>query len=703
MVLFRSLPRLIKPTAFTVVASLPMGLAAEEFRTELDPLMVTPPRLDIDPMDSPFAVDVLDMPLIQRGAQDLDLSEALDRVPGLFTQNRYNQAQGLRMSIRGFGARAAFGVRGVRVMLDGIPLTLPDGQTQLDGLDMTLLDRMEVIRGPFSAAYGNASGGVVHMVTQDAPEEPFVTVRGQTGAYGLRELALRGGVTPGDWNLFGGVRGVQRDGYRDHSESESYSLYGKARYNFNDTASLTTIVNASRREADDPGGLTRAEWREDRRQAAGGNETFNAGEKVDQQRLAWIFRDDMHNGDSLVARAFVGRRDFENRLPFPGGGQVAFDRLFSGVGLQYTFDRQWWGRSSRLVLGIDAEHQRDDRQRYDNNNGVRGAQTLDQEETVANIGVYLENELAVTDRFTLTLGGRYDQVRLEVEDAFADDPADDASGTRTLDELSWMIGGSFALTAQHRLYGNVATVFETPTTNELANPAGRGFNPDLESQTAVNYELGLKGELGGRLDYDLAVFTIRLRDELVPFELAGEDGRTYYRNAGRSRRDGFEASVNWWFWEPLRLSAAYAYSDFYFRDFEEEVDDALLDHSDRYIPGIPQDQLFVELAYDGTRRFAAIGAQYVGRMYADNANQERVGGYALVNARVGQQLSLGGAGDWQWFAGVNNIFDRDYATNVRINANRQAYYERAGAVLVCGCRGDVLMKRLLNFFQRSAS
>lgn len=645
----------------------------------LDPVTVTAPRATTELYHSAAALSVIDPVLAQEGTSALTLDEALRGVPGLVVANQYNQAQGLRLSIRGFGARAAFGVRGIRVLLDGIPLTLPDGQTQLDGVDTTLLDRVEVVRGPFSAAYGNASGGVVHLYTQEAGPDPLLVLRGQAGSYGLGDVAVRGGLETGNWNLFGGVRATREDGYRDHSESERLNAHGKFRYGINGTASLTTVVNASYREAEDPGALTRAQWREDARAAGPNNPAMDAGERADQQRIGWIFHDGMENGDELEARAFIGHRDYRNRLPFENGGQVAFTRWVTGLGATYTYARTLFGRENRLALGVDAEHQRDDRQRYDNVQGDRGARTLDQLETVGALGVFVENEWRPTERLTLSVGGRYDNIRLEVDDRF-DDGTEDASGDRSLDEVSGLLGGTFALWPRHRAYANIATVFETPTTNELANPAGRGFNPDLEAQTAVNHEVGLRGEIGSSMDYELAVYSIRLRDELVPYGLPDEPGRTYYRNAGRSERDGVEARVEWWPSDPWRVTAAYAYSDYHFRRFDEYVGsdgttDEFVSRAGNTIPGIPRHRLVTELGYHGTRGFGAMNIRYHGRTYADNANEEEVGGYTVVDIRAGVTLPWGG--DWRVFGGVNNVFDRNYTANLRINDGGGRYYEPA--------------------------
>lgn len=604
------------------------------------------------------------------GAQDFSLNQALQRIPGVFAQNRFNFAQGLRLSIRGFGARGNFGVRGVRVLLDGVPLTLPDGQTELDALDLGLLDDVEVIRGPASTVYGNGAGGALSVSTRDAPSGPHALADLSAGDLGFSRLRLEAG---GSWQSIRGLAAVnaQRlDGFRGNSEANSEIYTGKLALPFS-AGELSVNFNAVEIDSEDPGALTRAQVRQNRSQAAPRNITFDGGESISQQRLSWLWRGASSARRDYQISAYIGERDFNNRLPFENGGQVVFDRVFGGVDSRLTLRTLWLGLAQQITGGFNLEAQQDDRRRFDNLNGVRGARTLAQDENATSWGVFLHDDINLSQRWNAGLGVRYDRVRLSVDDRFIQADNSDDSGARDFDDVSYSGSLSFEYATRQHLYARIATSFETPTNTELANPNGGGFNPALEPVQAVNYELGIKGERN-RVRYELVVFTIRLEDELVPFELPDESGRSFFRNAGESRRDGVELSVDWRVSNHWRAFAAYSYADYKFDDFNRDG----LDLSGNEIPGIPRQQFFGELSYERPAFYARINTNILDRQFADDTNQTRVSGYGLLNARAGFKLNNSG---WvvEPYVGIDNIFDKDYNDNVRINAFGGRFFEPA--------------------------
>jgi len=427
--------------------------------------------------------------------------------------------------------------------------------------------------------------------------------------------------------------------------------------------------------ADDPGGLTAREVADDPRQAAPRNLQYNAGESLQQQTPGIAFRKTFSRGRELLLRNYYVQRDFVNRLPFDvnsngQGGSVDLDRKFAGIGAQYGWATDWGGRSGRLIVGIDYDAQRDHRLRFANNQGVVGALTTDQDENVTTTGLFAQQAVDLTERLALTLGGRFDVVDYRV--LARTDPA--GSGERTFREFSPMLGLNWAAQDSLRLYGNVSTSFDPPATTELANPFGAsGFNPEIDSQTATNYELGLKGLVSGRMRYELAVFHIDVRDEIVPFELEGS-GQSFYRNAGRSTHEGLEALAAVELLPGLTGTATYTWSDFRFDEFREPGG-AVFDGN--RIPGIPE-HLF-NLALDWMHAwgwYAGWDLLYAGSFYADNANSVETGDYLVSNLRAGYRWAQD-----RWslepFVGINNLFDEDYMSNIRLNAAFGRYYEPA--------------------------
>lgn len=635
----------------------------------LEPVVVEAPRVPVEVTETTSAVSVVDGPEQQPGSEGLALDETLERAPGVFVQNRYNFAQDIRLSIRGYGARSPFGIRGIRLFLDGIPLTLPDGQSQVDPITLQAVTRAEIMRGPQAALYGNASGGVVHLETKEGQEDPAGQLEGLAGEHGQRRVSASVGGPLGKWRQQWTGTGLWLDGHREQSRVRKRNLYGKAMRPLDDGGSLTGVVSLlDAPVTDDPGALSRAQADADPHQAADGNLLYNAGQDVNQGQVGTVYRGFVGETTGVTARAYYARRDFENRLPFEPGGIVTFVRDFYGVGAELEREDTVFDRPVHWVSGIELEHQQDDRQNYDNEEGTRGDKALDQIEDVRTGGVYARGDLEWNADWRLSLGLRADRLRFAVNDRF-NDGIDDASGSETFDELSIMAGVSRALAPDHRAYATVANAYQTPTTTEFANPDGSGFNPDLGPERSVNLEVGAKGEAGERWRYDVAAFAINLRDELIPYE---ENGRDFFENAGKSRRLGLEAGVALALTRHVTLSANYTYSRFYFREF---VDDDGVGHDGNRIPGIPRHVFFGELGWENDHLFGAVEARGVSRRHVDNANSEAAPAYGLVNLRAGRRWR-DGAFTWEPFVGIHNLFDEDYDANVRINAaDGSSYYE----------------------------
>lgn len=298
-------------------------------------------------------------------------------------------------------------------------------------------------------------------------------------------------------------------------------------------------------------------------------------------------------------------------------------------------------------------------------------QTQAEQQNATNLGVFAQGDLALTDRWNLSLGARWDNLRLSVDDDRLDDGDD--SGSRTFREASGVAGLSYRLAPRHQLYANLGTAFESPTFTEFANPSGAGgFNPDVESQDALNRELGVRGMLGPGVRYDLALFSIRVRDEILPYE---QDGRTFYENAGETRRNGVEFGLDWDISYAWRISSALTLADYELRDFRDEQGN---DANGNDIPGLPGTLWVSELKWRAPAgRFATLEWQYVGSLYAENSNQTKVSDYWLLGARAGESFQVGDQ-VLNVYGGIRNLLDEDYFSNVRINANANLAVENRG-------------------------
>lgn len=642
----------------------------DESGNGLDEIVVTADRIGKPLRDIARSVSVVDQTRIQEGTQQLALDEALTLVPGLYMQNRYNFAQDLRLSLRGFGARSAFGIRGVKVIVDGIPETLPDGQAGVDSIDLGSTRRIEVLRGPSSSLYGNASGGVISIETERGPATPFVEGRFSAGDYGFRKYQLKAGGQSGDLDYMVSLSTQEIDGYRDHSFAEGTVFNSRFGWQISDTDRLSvTLNNTDQPTSDDPGGINLAQATSDPTSARDVNVAFDGGEALDQQRVGLVYDMDRDFGQLRLRNYYVWR-DFENKLPFTGGGAVDLERFFYGVGAQYTLG-DFVPDALELTVGFDIERQDDDRLRFDNNTGVIGDRVFDQNEAVDANGFYVQANIEMAENWGLSAGLRYDDITFDIRDRFTADGDD--SGNISFDQLSPSIG-VHADVGAGMLFATYSQSFETPTTTELANPDGSGgFNPSLDPQLADNVEFGWKTGTENSF-FEIAVFQIDLKDELVPFEVPAFPGRTFYANAGESSRTGVETAFSWTGDSGFGVDLSWTWSDFTFDDF---VDENGNDFSGNELPGLPEQFGYLGLRYQNERGLNIVwDNSFSGELYANNANSVRVDSYLVSSIRATWEFTRG---DWllRPFVGINNLFDETYNSNIRINAFGGRYYEPA--------------------------
>src|SRR5690349_7513658 len=660
-------------------------LAQDTTATRLEPVVVEVSRGARRPLlDLPFSVSVQTPDSGRPGQRHLSPDETLLLIPGLTVSNRNNPSQDPRISIRGFGARSAFGVRGIRVLRDGIPLTLPDGQTPVDYLDLESVGRVEVMRGSASSLYGNAGGGVIDL--RSSAPSPFpitATARVSKGAFNSRRLVAK---ADGETNGFGYQANVARtesDGYRDYSRQRMNNGFGRLSYENESSSYGVEWLGVNTPIAQNPGALTRAQFEADPRSADPLSITKKAGKAVTQSQVGITARRYAAFAE-VEGSAYVGTRHLDNPLTF---GIVDLGRRISGGNVRATLPVSVLGSDNRITIGSELQLQNDLRLNFTNCNNVppltaptptcpdinyeRGSVTLNQREKVSSIGSYVRDEIQLGDVFALTAGARADAVRFRVEDMLITATNPDDSGERLLHAVSPMAGILAHLSDSHSAYFNVSTAFETPTATELGNqPSGAaGINRDLKPQRSLTYEFGLKGVSDIGLQYSGALFATRVHDELIPFDIPASNGRRYYRNAGRTSRRGVELGLNYNV-RALEFGGAYTYANYRFVDFTVGT----ADYAGNRIPGIPA-QVFQGSATLRTKLAAFVSeANVADKMFVNDGNTESAPGYGVVNARLVSSAMWRGSGA-QVTAGVQNVFDRKYISSVSVNATGGKFYE----------------------------
>jgi iron complex outermembrane receptor protein len=670
----RHVRRAAVPVLLALAARVPLLRAQETPEplpsVRLDTLPVEVLRTPVSVRRAPYAVSVADGAEIRRAKPGLALDEALRAVPGVQVDNRFNYAVGERISVRGFGARAQFGVRGVRVMVDGFPATLPDGQTTLNHVDPGALGRAEVVRGPASALYGNASGGVIQLASPAPPAVPLAgEYRVVGGGDGLLRLQSEAGGRSGGFAYRAVATRLRYGGFREHSAATNEGV--AAQLGHEDGGSTVRLVlNLARYRALNPGSLSDSLLRLDRRQAFGTNKAQDTGEegRHGQAGVRW---ERVLGPGSLDLSAYGAARGLENPIP---NRVIALHRRAGGVRAAYAAELPLGAAEVRWTAGAEAQAQRDDRQNYLNVEGRRGALQLDQLERVSALSGFVQAAAALGPRVELMGALRYDRHRFSVRDRLVSAADPDDSGARVMGAWSPTAGLSVAAAPALTLYANVATAFETPTTTELANrPSGAGgFNPELEPQRTLSYEAGAKGRLGDALAYTLAAYRARVRDALVPFEVEGAPGRQFFRNAGSAVHRGVEASLEA---SPVRGVSgrvAYTWTDARFGRYAVEAGD----FGGKRVPGIAPHRVEATLLAEAPRGpFAGVDGRYVGAMEADDANRFSSPAYTVFDLRGGWRELRVGRMRATPYAGVLNLLDRAYNASVVVNAFGGRYFE----------------------------
>lgn len=661
------------------------GAPAAPHGAALAPMVVTGSRVETGSFDLPFAIDVIDVERARQGTPGINASEVLANVPGLVVQNRQNYAQDLQISIRGFGARSAFGVRGVKLVSDGIPASNPDGQGQAATFNLDTAERIEVMRGPFSTVYGNHAGGVIQLFSRDGQGTPRVSAHAMAGAWGSTRFGIG---AEGERHGIGYVLDASRfdtDGYRRHSAARRDQASAKLTLTPDEDSRLTLLASGLRQpDSDDPLGATWDDYRAAPRAASAVAEQFDTRKTIDHIQ-GGINYQRRFGPDQLQLVAYAGQRDVIQYQAIPlapqasprhAGGVIDFSRSFHGLGARWIAAREIGDASLTVTAGFDYDRSRDDRQGYENfigtTLGVKGALRRDETDTITSFDPYLQALWKQGD-WQWSAGLRHSRVKFDVADDYIVTGNGDDSGKRRYSRTTPALGVVYALDPLTNLYASVGAGFETPTLNELSYGSdGSGFNFNLAPSRSRQAEAGLKRFIGESTRLDVAVFEIRTRDEIVVAQSVG--GRTSYANAGRTLRRGLELAIDSELNPQWRARASLtALRAVYDQDF---VSSGTTIKAGKRLPGIPALSAAAELAWQPLDGVSLAGeALYRAKVYVNDANDAKAApAYALFNLRLTTEQRHGRWTFGQWLR-VDNLFDREHVASVIVGASNARYYE----------------------------
>jgi iron complex outermembrane recepter protein len=656
-------------------------------------VVVSATRIEEDSFELPVAIDRVGRNVIREDKPQVNLSESLGGVPGVVVQNRQNYAQDLQISVRGFGARSTFGVRGVRLIADGIPATMPDGQGQAATFSLGSADRIEVMRGPFGTLYGNAAGGVIQIFTADGPLEPTLSGGTYVGSYNTWKLGAQFGGTHGPLNYIGDISRFETDGYRDHSAARRDHLNAKMKYDFGARGQLTLVANAlDQPHTQDPLGLTAAQAAQNPRQAGTNAIAFDTRKSVAQGQLGAAYSLALTASDRLEVNTYFGDRQVTQFLAIPlatqtatpthSGGVVDLDRAYAGTGARWTRAMELAGGPLTTSVGVDGGWMGERRKGFINDFGVAGALRRDEDNTVYDTGLYAQGEWGFSPRWNLLAGVRYSRVHFESQDDFITPGNPDDSGSVTYMRTTPVAGLSFRLTPATIIYGNAGKGFETPTFAELAyRPDGTsGLNFALRPATSLHREIGLKSKLNHAMRLNLALFYIDVEDEIVVATNSG--GRSTFKNAAETQRKGAELAWAGRFRSGLEAMLAYTLLNAEFAEpFVAGVGVPAVPvtiNAGNRLPGVPRQTFYGDVIWRHAPSgfHAGVDARYNSKVFVNDANTEAAPSYTIWGLRAGLEQR---GRNWTIaeFVRVDNIANAEYIGSVIVAEANGRYYEPA--------------------------
>ena len=660
--------------------------AAEPATVTLDSVVVSGSRIEHNSFDLPASVDVVDAARIGADQGKVNASEALAAVPGITVQNRQNYAQDLQISSRGFGARSAFGVRGIRLVADGIPASMPDGQGQAATFNLDRAERIEVLRGPLAVVYGNHAGGVIQLFTPDGKGRPSIEgglVAGSNNTW-KADVSAQGEVAGLGYVI--DTSHFATDGYRDHSKADRDQSMVKLTYKPTEDGKLTLIANSFKQDAEDPQGQSWAGYLANPRSVAQPAIDYNTRKSIEHTQGGLTY--EHRFGEQLVQlSAYAGQRSTIQYQSIPkflqlssvkqSGGIIDFDRDFAGGSARWIGRFQLAGGKLTTTVGVDYEQSTDDRRGYENfigtTLGVKGTLRRLEEDRVSSFDQYAQAEWQ-GERWTFSGGVRHSHIDFNVDDRFLSNGND--SGSVSYEKTTPTVAAMYRLTPAVNLYASAARGFEAPTFNEMFYSSGGGtFNFGLKPSTSTHYEAGLKAFVGNDTRLDVAVFQIKTDNEMVVLSSSG--GRTAYQNAGPTTRRGLEVALDSRWANNLSTRVAYTGLD---ASYDEAfVSNLVPVQSGSKLPGVPAQTLFGELAWKhpASGFHAAVEGIARSKVYVEDSNTQKAApAYAIANVRFGIDRKYGDL-NLRTFLRFDNIFDRQYVGSVIVGDSNSRNYEAA--------------------------
>lgn len=647
--------------------------------------VVTATRTEADPLAVPASVERIDGDALRLGRAQVNISEALGTVPGLQARERQNYAQDVQISMRGFGTRATFGIRGLRLYVDGIPATQPDGQGQLSHVDLASAERIEVLRGPFSALYGNSSGGVLQVFTEEGRGAPKLRLDTAAGSDGLLRFGAKvsGNTGPNDSGV-GYVVSASRfstDGYREHSEARRLLANAKLTLRPHEDGKLTLVANrVVLPKADDPLGLSRAQWQANPRGVDPAALRFDTRKNMDQTQAGLVYEHYLSEAHALQATLYGGQRGTTQFQSIPvavqdnprhPGGVIDLDRDYAGADLRWTWRTELADAPLSVVAGLAYDGLREDRRGYANfvgsTLGVQGALRRNERNRVNNFDQYLQADWRVTQHWTVNAGLRHSRVRFDSQDRYVVGVNPDDSGQARYGATLPVVGASFAITESLRVYASAGKGFETPTLNELSYRPDQqpGLNFGLNPARSKSVEAGLKHRSAALGEWTAAVFRTGTQDEIVTSTV---NGRSTAQNAGKTRRNGLELAWEQRHLQHLRTQVAATFLDARYRDGA---------NAGARLPGLAKSSLYASARWVPPQGWRA-GADWraLSRVMVNDANSDAAAGYGVLGLYTGYAARLGG---WQLegFVRADNLLDKRYAGSVIVNEGNSRFFEPA--------------------------